>query len=130
MIELNDAEGALLTEILRAGSMRWDVYNDRCNSNGLNPCRLLLDLHMLEFSELRFVGGEHEGRGSMTDREVADDARVALTDRGKRIAEPVSRVREVFCDDPLPPNVPVPTPVGSKVRILGRRRTPQHSMFP
>lgn len=130
MIELNDAEGALLSDIFRAGSMRWDVYNQRCALDGLDPCRLMLNLRMLEFSNLHFVGGEHEGRGSMTDRDVADDARVALTDRGKRVAEPVSRVREVFCDDAPLPNTPVLTSSSRRRRGGHLKLPPQRNMFP
>lgn len=115
--ELDNNQGILLVEILVAKAMRLGNYRQRCANLGLD-FRGFFDLRLVDFHEIQMVGGEHEGRGAVADREVGDDSTVSLTVRGREIAEPVRRVRAIFCDG-APPFV---ARVSSSVRPRRRRR--------
>ncbi len=112
-------ETDLLVEISNAGSMRWDFYTERRTTLGIEESRLL-DLGVIEFAEKRMEPRRHEGRGCVTEPEVAGDSLVRLTQRGKEIVAVVD-----WLNDSLRP--------ASKSR---RRKpepfkaVPQRSMFP
>lgn len=120
-------ETDLLVEVSNAGSMRWDLYTQRCATLGLSESRHLVDLCVLEFAQKRMEPRKYEGRGCVTDPEVAADSLVRLTAKGKEIVATVG-----WLNDGLRPADPELS-VSSKSR---RRRfeplkvPPQRVMFP
>lgn len=113
-------ETALLVEISSAGSMRWDLYTERRIAIGIEESRLL-NLGVIEFAAKRMEPRKYEGRGCVSEAEIAADSLVRLTDKGKKIVAAVNWLNAGL------------RPASSKSR---RRRfeplkvPPQRSLFP
>lgn len=108
MAKYSDEEGAVLVEIL-GGNCTWENYKKKCGAYGLAPSRLLV-CGMLRVTETHMEG-----------EDVRDDSVVALTERGRELAERVRQVREIFCDPPAASTPP---------RRRHHKRIRQGELFP
>ncbi|MEN9405516.1 MAG: hypothetical protein RLY47_475 [Candidatus Parcubacteria bacterium] len=113
-------ETALLVEISNAGSMRWDFYTQRCATLGISE-RRHFDLGVIKFAEKHMEPREHEGRGCVTEPEVAADSLVCLTAKGNEIVAVVG-----WLNDGLRPVLPK----SHRRRFEPLKVVPQRNMFP
>ena len=111
MAQFSDEEGIVLVEILGADNCTWEDYKKKCSRHGLTPSRLLV-CGMLRVTETHTDG---------EDDEVSDDSVVALTERGKTLAQRTKQVRDIFCDPPAASTPP---------RRHHRKRVRQGELFP
>lgn len=111
MAEFSNEEGIVLVEILGVGNCTWEDYKKKCGAYGLAPSRLLV-CGMLRVTEMHMEG---------EDGEVGDDSIVALTERGRAVAQRTKQVRDIFCDPPAASTSP---------RRHHRKRVRQGELFP
>lgn len=118
-------ETALLVEISKAGSMGWRLFTERRVAIGIEESRLF-NLGVIEFAEKRMEPRKHEGRGCVTEPEVAADSLVRLTDKGKKIV-----ATDAWLNNSLRPDSESPAPSKSRRRKSEPfKAVPQRSLFP
>lgn len=98
--------GIMLLELLRDGTMTLGAYKKRCEALGVHFSEFLRG-DLVHFVEIEMEGGEHVGKGAVSEREPGDDSVVSLTERGKESAGFVRRVNDIFGGG-ASPGIPLP----------------------